>query len=259
MIQNMKKDVENKILRKTNETMVNLIIGIIGALVVIIGVPCTIKGHSNAASVLFGIGGSLIASAVVAYLTSIFLFRRQMEKEITEKWGVFGFWESRAEMNLACDEYLEAAKEQIDYIGFGFRSLLSSKNKVLEEKARQGVKIRFLVMSPSSKFIEEREKEEGNAPGEIREAIKKLEEYIRKLKSIARNPDDIQIRFYDAMTLDYYNRIDDVIFTGPYWLGKQSQQTVTFGFQAKSKGFDLYSGYFEDLWDNAKFVSDRHD
>lgn len=256
MIYHMRKDIENRLLRRSNEKQLNIIIGAIGVIFVLVGVVFLKK--PNVASVLFGIGGSLIASAVVAYLTSIFLFKRQMEKEITETWGVFGFWESRAQMNQDCDLYLENAKNQIDYVGFGFRSLLNSKYKVLEAKAKQGVKIRFLVMSPSSRFIKEREVEEHNAPGEISQAILILEDAVNKLKTVAAKPENIEIRFYDAMPLDYYNRIDDVIFTGPYWLGKQSQQTVSFGFQGNTKGFHVYSEYFEDLWNNTEFVSCSH-
>ena len=253
----MRTDAENKLLRKINEKQLNLIIGIFGLVFVLIG-AVYLQSRPNVASVLFGIGGSLIASAVVAYLTSLFLFKRQMEKEITDKWGVFGFWESRAEMNIDCDDYLKDAKEQIDYIGFGFRSLFNSQGKLIETKAKQGVRIRFLVMSPSSAFIAEREKEEQNTPNEIRDAILTLEKKVSRLKQIAPSEENIQIRFYDAMPLDYYNRIDGVIFTGPYWLGKQSQQTISFGFKAKSKGFTVYSDYFEDLWNNTDFVSETH-
>lgn len=248
---------ENRLLRKANERQVNLIIGLFGVVIIVAG-AFFIKSKPNTASVLFGVGGSLVASSIVAYLTSLFLFKRQMEKEITEKWGVFGFWESRAEMNKDCDMYLEDAQTQIDYIGFGFRSLLNSKGKLLEDKAKQGVKIRFLVMSPDSDFIKEREKEEHNAKDEIKTSIIQLERWVGKLKRIAPSAENVQIRFYNAMPIDYYNRIDGVIFTGPYWLGKLSQQTVSFGFRNNSKGFDIYSEYFEDLWNNSEFVSETH-
>ena len=61
----------------------------------------------------------------------------------------------------------------------------------------------------------------------------------------------IIIKYYDAMPLDFYWRIDDVLYTGPYWFGTASQQTVTYKFSKGGRGFSLYSNYFEDLWNNS--------
>lgn len=52
------------------------------------------------------------------------------------------------------------------------------------------------------------------------------------------------------MTIDFYWRIDDILYTGPYWYGTASQQTVTYKFKKGGRGFVLYSNYFEDLWNN---------
>ena len=52
------------------------------------------------------------------------------------------------------------------------------------------------------------------------------------------------------MTLDFYWRVDDVIYIGPYWYGVESQQTITYKYLAGGKGFTQYSEYFETLWNN---------
>lgn len=54
------------------------------------------------------------------------------------------------------------------------------------------------------------------------------------------------------MTLDFYWRIDDQIYIGPYWLGTESQQTITYKFIKGGRGFEVYSDYFEELWNNCK-------
>ena len=60
----------------------------------------------------------------------------------------------------------------------------------------------------------------------------------------------IQIKYYNAMTIDFYWRVDDCIYIGPYWYGVDSQQTITYKFTVGGRGFNLYSDYFEDLWNN---------
>ena len=52
------------------------------------------------------------------------------------------------------------------------------------------------------------------------------------------------------MTLDYYWRVDDELYIGPYWYGYKSGDTITFKFLSGGKGFQHYSNYFESLWNN---------
>ena len=54
------------------------------------------------------------------------------------------------------------------------------------------------------------------------------------------------------MTLDFYWRIDDELYVGPYLYGIPSQQTITYKFVNGGMGFKLYSEYFESLWNNDK-------
>jgi len=59
------------------------------------------------------------------------------------------------------------------------------------------------------------------------------------------------------MTLDFYWRMDDELYIGPYLFDVVSQQTITYKFvRGKSKddgrGFNMYTNYFESLWNNEK-------
>lgn len=52
------------------------------------------------------------------------------------------------------------------------------------------------------------------------------------------------------MTLDFYWRVDNMIYVGPYFYDEPSNQTITYGFEEGGKGFARYSDYFEKLWNN---------
>ena len=58
------------------------------------------------------------------------------------------------------------------------------------------------------------------------------------------------------MTLDFYWRMDDELYVGPYLLNIESQQTITYKHLKGDKGFKLYSDYFESLWNNSTFCHD---
>ena len=52
------------------------------------------------------------------------------------------------------------------------------------------------------------------------------------------------------MPLDFYCKIDDNLYVGPYLYGKESQQTISYRFSPNGKGFKYYSNYFETLWNS---------
>ena len=56
------------------------------------------------------------------------------------------------------------------------------------------------------------------------------------------------------MTLDFYWRVDDKIFIGPYWHGYKSSDTITYEFSSKGMAFQQYSEYFERLWSNSEIT-----
>ena len=201
-------------------------------------------------NVMLNIGCSICASSVISFGSLLFFSKKELSDEIINHWGLTNIYRSRSEMNADCSMDLDKAMEHIDYIGFGFKSLIDAKSKVIEEKAVHGVKIRFLVMDPESEFLKEREAIENSSEGSIRKSIYNLEEWIRHLRTLSNNSENIQLRYYDSLPLDYYNRIDDAVYMGPYWFGKSSQQTVSYRFQSNSEGYKLYTEYFSDLWES---------
>lgn len=140
-------------------------------------------------------------------------------------------------------------------LGNIYPSRSDMKADIIKEKLAAGVKIRFLVMDPNSPYLKEREREERVLCDSIKRTIEDLEDWIRKLNKENRK-NNIQLKYYNALPLDYYNRIDNVVYMGPYWYGRTSQYTVSYRFKGDSEGFSLYAKYFEELWNNKDLTVD---
>jgi len=241
---------QEQFVKRISERIVNLSVFSIGIIFLLIGVFCS--ANSTFKTVCYGVGCSLIASSIVAYLTSLYVFKRQKEKVITEVWGLNSVFKTRGEMNIPCDASVSRMQKQLDMIGFGFRSFRDAKGGEIEEKVEHGLKIRIITIHPDSIFLKQRELDEQEIPGQIRKTILQLSEWIAKLQKIAPNSDNIQIKYYDSLPLDFLFRTDDRLYAGPYLYGRQSQQTISFEFMTNSKGFEYYMTYFEYLWSDSK-------
>ena len=113
-------------------------------------------------------------------------------------------------------------------------------------------------MSPNSIFVSQREKEENETEGQIKNTINGLIEWakdinakVKKTKN-SKKAGHIEIRGYDCMTLDFYWRMDNELYVGPYWYGMSSQQTITYKFDEGGEGFKDYTDYFEKIWRSAE-------
>lgn len=193
-----------------------------------------------------GVGCSLIASAIVILAHDFFI--NKVKLSALDEWGIDKIYATRAEKNADSDPNLEKAKYCVDGIAFGLSSFRTKYTKKVERCLRKGVNFRLLTMNPQSSFLAQREKEEGNS---IRQSILDLIAWADKLNSDANSKGKIIIKGYNTMTLDFYWRVDDDIYAGPYWYGYKSADTITFKFNSKGKAFSIYSEYFERLWDDS--------
>ena len=62
------------------EHLINIIIALVGLLLVIIGI--VISSREKASTILISVGASLIASSIVAFLSSIYMQKYRRAKEI---------------------------------------------------------------------------------------------------------------------------------------------------------------------------------
>ncbi len=144
--------------------------------------------------------------------------------------------------------------EKLDICAFGLRSFRDSTAKETRNACANGLVIRFLCISPSSIYLEQREKEENVGKGEIARTINDCIEYFLDLKKDF--PQNVFVKSYDSLPLDLYWRQDDILAVGPYLFGKTSQQTITYEYKKGTAGFSYYTDYFEELWNNNEFCTE---
>lgn len=226
-----------------------IITGLIIIIVGIISVLFDIFVLKTSQCIWISVGCSLLASGIVILAQELLLEGKKVDP--LEEWGLEKIYETRAEKSKESDPELDKAKEQLDVIAFGLKSFRSKHTKRVEKILKRGVNVRILTMNPNEDnlFLKQREHEEEETEGQIRNSIVQLVKWADNLNS--RNyAGKIEIKGYKCMTLDFYWRVDNDIYVGPYWYHVGSQQTITYKFHKGGKGFDTYSDYFEELWND---------
>jgi hypothetical protein len=207
----------------------------------------------NIKTILISVGCSLIASALVILVTYFILYEKDDIVDVIKLWGLQGIYHRR-DKSQRSNPKLENMKTRLDIIAFGVSSLRSAMRTVIEERVRSGVQIRILTISPDSIFLKQQEIDEGCVKGQIRKTNIDLGEWVSGLQKMSKNQDSVQIKYYDALPLDLYFRIDNSLFVGPYLHGIQSQQTITYEYNEHGIAFKEYTDYFEMLWNNETFA-----
>ncbi len=204
-------------------------------------------------SVLNGSGTSLVASGIIGIITSIMTER--IRSNPLEDWKLKGIYFTRAEMNADCGLTMQGKVKQIDVIAFGLSSFRNTQRERMIEMLKSGTQFRIITMDPESPHVGEREKEEGGVQ-KLGTTINQMIDDFRELNSRGYKG-KIKIKGYTCMTLDFYWRVDNTIYIGPYWYGKPSQYTISYKYVGNSgNGYKLYKGYFDDLWKNDAIMKD---
>ena len=231
------------------ERMINIIIMLIGLLLVIIGIAVFSK--EKASTILISVGASLIASSIVAFLSSIYIQRYRRAKEISEIWGIRSIEEKRTIMNTHIDECTGKAKRQYDIMAFGLKSLRDGNAKGINDLLKRGASVRILSVDPEIKALEDRDIQEKKTPGQTAYTIRQLTEWVDSLKK--NYPGQIEIKLAKHLPSEFYCRVDDSIYVGPYQYGKDSQQMITMEFKNPGKAFAYYEEYFDSLWKDSGY------
>lgn len=223
---------------------------IICLIAVLIGILLTyMYGESQAA---VGVGCSLIASSLFMFINVIV----NAKESLLHSWGLVEILDKRSKKGEQTDHLIPKAKK-LDCVAFGMKSFLD-KPKTYENVltyVNSGHIMRIITMDPNGQFIKQREKEENDS--NISNTISKLKEWAEKINKEKTNAKGkILIKAYSCMTLDFYWRIDNTIYVGPYPLKGSSQQNITYKFKAGKKGFDHYADEFENLWNNDNVMKD---
>ena len=198
-------------------------------------------------TIWLSIGCSLIASGLVILMHDFFIERKKVSE--LDEWKIEKIYSTRAERNAEADPNIENARYCIDGIAFGLSTFRTMYGKKIEQCLKKGVQIRLLTMDPDGQFISYREEEEKEGPGGIKDTIVEMVKWADSL-NLNNTKGKIVIKAYKSMTLDYYWRVDDDLYVGPYWYGYKSGATITYKFVAGGRGFQHYGEYFEKLWDD---------
>ena len=238
---------------KEKYNLKSIIAGLIVLLVGIIFILVDVYWQKTTTSLWINIGCSLIASAMVILLTSIFVER--IKYNPLEKWGITKIYSTRAEKNQDSDKELDKAKYQVDAVAFGLKSFRTKQNKKVETCLKNGVNFRIITMNPESPFVAQREKEENETTNQIKNTIEQLVIWANNLNK-KNYKGKIIVKGYSCMTLDFYWRVDNELYVGPYWYGISSQQTMTYKFVEGGDAFKIYADYFEQLWENSDLLTE---
>jgi len=201
--------------------------------------------------------GNLEKDAVDELLRSLNIQREiKLANELTGKWGITAIYKLRQQMNADCDTDLANTSKQFDIIAFGLKSFRDSQDAIIKQKIREGLKIRILSMNPYGDFIKQRSIEEAErhimtADTQLKDSIIGLEQWAKNINNTVDSKNHIELRYYNCMTLDFYYRMDDVLYIGPYWYKKSSQQTVSYRY-VRGEMFNIYEEYFENLWEDER-------
>lgn len=232
------------VLKRLKSTNVGFGLIILGAILMAADIYLQTPGN-----ILIAIGGSLLSSGIVL-LFSVWFIESKAENTL-DNWGLTKIYKKRSEKSDDSDPRLKKARNKLDVVAFGLTSFRETHGKDIETLLNKGVNVRILTMDPDCEnvFLKQREKEEGKQEGDIRNSINQLVEWANKLNKKSRKG-TIKIKGYRCMTLDFYWRVDDEIYMGPYWYKFSSQNTITYKFVSGKQGFDMYADYFEQLWDD---------
>lgn len=212
-------------------------------------------GHEGTVSVVFFNIGLAIMTSFLVLGVQTFCSKPNQDNEITDTWKLTKIYEKRSEKNKDSDPRLDKAKEHVDVVAFGLKSFRENYTNKAEMALNKGCNFRIITMNPDSRFATQRDMEEHNVNGDIEKSIRDLIAWADNLNSSSgrrkkKNKGKIIIKGYDCMTLDFYWRVDDEIYFGPYQYGKGSSDTITFKFEKGGRGFENYSQYFEKLWND---------
>ena len=188
-------------------------------------------------STLNGIGVSLVLSGLLGIFMNVFFYKRDAKLEVCEKWKIVNIYQSRAIANLTIDAYQEKAKKRIDIIAFGLSSWRQAKEQLIDDMLSRGVKIRIITMDPNCSLLNLRDRAEGKAEGATKESILQLQQFFKQTNKRK----NVEIKYHQQLPLDFYFRVDDHIFVGPYIYGKESQLMITYEYERPKPGVMLKS------------------
>lgn len=208
------------------------------------------SNYNDWKNIQISVACSILASNIIMFLTSEYMLRSQRRAEIIDRWGVESIYKTRAEMNASTNASLLQCKKNIEIIAFGLKSFRETKAVEIKSLLDKGVSVKILTLNPASKILNLVDQRENLVEGSTTKSIQDLSDWVLSLKASS-GKNNIEIRYYDSIPLDFYFKVDDRIYVGPYLKGVSSQQTISYEFSL-GEGYIYWSNYFSKVWDECK-------
>jgi hypothetical protein len=202
---------------------------------------------------LFAVGTSLTAAGLSGWMifTYIVVSERTAERlELLQRFGLVNAFEGRAVLiKKEYDTRLRVAKDRVDVLGFGLRSLREDYRDQFERWKHQAA-VRVLLIDPDFpsgelSYAAQRDSEETDERGSIAEQVHR---FVRDASGAL--DDRFQIRLYRCLPSVNIFRVDDDLFWGPYFVRELSRNAPTFLVRSGGVLFDKFVSHFERIWDD---------
>lgn len=211
-----------------------------------------IREQGEAIIDLRSVGGSIIATGAVgcimfwaAYINTNKSLQHQKILGKIEDYGVQNLFNKR----ILLEEYTaqrKKTKKNYDIMGFGLRTFIEDNISYLTEWSKE-FPIRILLIHPNHPMCDQRDYEENDKIGKIREDV-----YFSTKKILGLNSDRVQVHWYTAIPVTNILRMDDIMWVGPYFMKKRSRNAYVLELKKGGKLFEQYLEHFETIWDDPK-------
>lgn len=148
---------------------------------------------------------------------------------------------------------IDMANLSIDFIGISGRTFFESGEieEMVSRKARSGVRFRFLVLDPQSRFVEQKARDEGDEPAAWRHDIKASINRLHRLP-VGADSNSIQVRTYDALPIWRLLLVDGKLgYVTYYPHGGRGKQMFMLAMDNQiGKLYPPFADYYSYVWDH---------
>jgi hypothetical protein len=193
------------------------------------------------------VGTSLLASALVGFL---FFYQIRIDsqfdlaREMFGKYGLVRLHPERGDKELY-REHMARCQRSFDIIGHSLSRLYDDLAKeLLPAMDSRGVQMRILLLDPESPFVLYREREDDSPDrADLAAEIRKSLTCYRQL-----GLENLSIKYYDCTPTLTYQKIDAMVFGGPYFVGVPSTRQPALVIRADHPLAYAYQQHFETVW-----------
>jgi hypothetical protein len=217
----------------------------VSALILVAGLLLTRLQHAPQQ-----VGTSLVAAGVVSFLVLWETWAREEDSERQSNLRSSGLRLVHRRRNL--DEYhakVGGLENRLDVTGYSLRSFLDSHGGVIKDKSLQKrpPRVRLLLVDPSCEASKSQEEIEEFDPGTFAGSVQRVIKLLAPLEGI-----EVRLLPFALSTMIF--RVDDIMWTGPYFGSGSSAATLTLEIEQGGWMFGEYEKEFDGMWSRATAV-----